>query len=53
MALPDVPSDSVRQVLDGSPGWRLGEQHLMDVFGGIAARLPNDHPVTIFVPLEY
>ena len=25
----------------------------MNVFGGIAARLPYDNPVTVFVPLEY
>src|SRR2546425_7653151 len=53
MALLDVPPDSVFHVLDGSPFWSLREQDPMNVFGRIAARLPDDNPVTILVPLEH
>src|ERR671914_2477143 len=53
MALLDVPPDSVLHLLDGSPFWCLREQHPMNIFGRIAARLPDDNPVTILVPLEH
>src|SRR5438552_605056 len=53
MALLDVHPDSVPQLFEASPFWRLREQHPMNVQRRIAACLADDDAVAILIPLEH